>query len=338
MTTATIRMSRPSCQRSSGSGSANRFTPPPRRGSRRRRPAPGASPRRRGPVPRARRARRRDNKRRSSPRAARGRRSGEPADKGLARRADQDRPSECGEPPRAGRAAPGCVPASSRNRSPGRPGSGRARRRRPPRAPVPWPARRAPRPADRRSADLLHGPRRPRMCISTSAARRRRRPRRAGVEPQRRDVVDDRGAGGQRGGRNRALVVSMLTGRRRARPAPGPRAAPAAFPPTRDRLRAGARGLAADVEDVCAGGRQLQPVRDGRCRVEMRPPVREGIGRDIDDAHHRGATAQRQHPRPGRYGEARSATVRFLDHRADRRRLLRPAAVAPTPRRQGFRQ
>ena len=52
-----------------------------------------------------------------------------------------------------------------------------------------------------------------------------------------------------------------------------------------DRVGAGAGGLAADVEDRRALGREPAAVVDGLRGVVERAAVREGVGRDVDHAH-----------------------------------------------------
>src|SRR3546814_7704274 len=48
-------------------------------------------------------------------------------------------------------------------------------------------------------------------------------------------------------------------------------------------------GLAADVEQVGAVVEQLQAVTHGAVGAGVRSPVAEGVGGDVDDAHHPGA-------------------------------------------------
>ena len=57
------------------------------------------------------------------------------------------------------------------------------------------------------------------------------------------------------------------------------------------RARAGARRLTADVQHVGAFGAQPFAVGDGGFGAGMQAAVGEGVGRDVDDAHH---------PRPAR--------------------------------------
>ena len=52
-----------------------------------------------------------------------------------------------------------------------------------------------------------------------------------------------------------------------------------------DVVGAGARRLAADVENVGALLGELQAVRDGGLRRRMQAAVGEAVGRDVDDAH-----------------------------------------------------
>ena len=51
------------------------------------------------------------------------------------------------------------------------------------------------------------------------------------------------------------------------------------------RLRARARGFAAEVENFRALRDQLQRVRDGPGRIKKFSAVGKGVGRDVDDAH-----------------------------------------------------
>lgn len=52
--------------------------------------------------------------------------------------------------------------------------------------------------------------------------------------------------------------------------------------------RAGTRAFAADVQDVGALGDQATRVLDTILRREKLAPVREAVGRDVDDPHHPG--------------------------------------------------
>ena len=52
-----------------------------------------------------------------------------------------------------------------------------------------------------------------------------------------------------------------------------------------DRGKAGARGLAAHVDDVGAGVEHRQAVLDGGIRVEVLPAIAKRIGRHVEDAH-----------------------------------------------------
>ena len=56
--------------------------------------------------------------------------------------------------------------------------------------------------------------------------------------------------------------------------------------------RAGARGLASDVEDVGAFVEQLKRVGDGCLRLEKSPAFGKRVGRDVDDAHDERARAE----------------------------------------------
>ena len=107
-----------------------------------------------------------------------------------------------------------------------------------------------------------------------------------GVVRQRRDVVEDVGAGG--GGPAHHLGLARIDGD----PCLGARAQ--ALDDGDDAaqlflggnvLGAGPRRLAADVEDVGAFLGKLQAVRDGRLRRSMQAAVGEAVGRDVDDAH-----------------------------------------------------
>ena len=59
------------------------------------------------------------------------------------------------------------------------------------------------------------------------------------------------------------------------------------------RLGAGPGRLAADVEQVGARGHEGQAVRDRGVGVEEAAAVGERVGRDVHDAHHRGAGPRR---------------------------------------------
>ena len=52
-----------------------------------------------------------------------------------------------------------------------------------------------------------------------------------------------------------------------------------------DRGKAGARGLAAHVDDVGAGVEHRQAVLDGGIRIEVLPAIAKRIGRHVEDAH-----------------------------------------------------
>ncbi len=67
----------------------------------------------------------------------------------------------------------------------------------------------------------------------------------------------------------------------------------------RHAARAGARRLAAHVEDVRALAQELTPVRDRGVRLVPLAAVRERVGRDVDDAHDERATHVRELLEPG---------------------------------------
>ena len=123
----------------------------------------------------------------------------------------------------------------------------------------------------------VHRPRARRACASARARRRARR-RRApapGSHPQAADVVDDRGAGVERGAGDVGLV-----GVDRERECAAGRARPAATGRTRassssarHRLGAGARRLAADVDEVGAVGLHAQRGVDRRAPDRARRPA-----------------------------------------------------------------
>ena len=70
-----------------------------------------------------------------------------------------------------------------------------------------------------------------------------------------------------------------------------------------DRIGTGAGGLAADVEQVGAGGDQGEPVGDRGVGVEEAPAVGERVGRDVHDAHHRAAAPPRRPPTTRTFGQ-----------------------------------
>ena len=68
----------------------------------------------------------------------------------------------------------------------------------------------------------------------------------------------------------------------------------------RHRLGARPRRLSAHVD-------QIGPVRfhakrriDGRCRIQTRRALAEGVGRDVEDAHHEASLAQTKRPLAGK--------------------------------------
>jgi len=62
------------------------------------------------------------------------------------------------------------------------------------------------------------------------------------------------------------------------------------------RLGARARGLAADVQQVCAVGRHLHAGLDRPLRIHQQSAVGERIGCHIEDAHDERALAERERP------------------------------------------
>ena len=67
-----------------------------------------------------------------------------------------------------------------------------------------------------------------------------------------------------------------------------------------DRLGAGTRGFAADVEHVGAVLEHLPAGVHGTCRIEAKTAVGEGIRSDVDDAHDERALAKDQGAAPGK--------------------------------------
>ena len=64
---------------------------------------------------------------------------------------------------------------------------------------------------------------------------------------------------------------------------------------SRKRISVGARGLAADVEDVGSGGEQLARQAGLAVEREIAPTITEGLGRGVHDAHQPGALPQLEH-------------------------------------------
>ena len=142
------------------------------------------------------------------------------------------------------------------------------------------------------------------------------------VEAQRRDVVDDRRPGCKgrlRHGGLRGVDAHRHAGARGQLPDDGHHAAQLLL--LGDRFGAGARRLAADVEDVGPLARETQAVLDRRRRVEERPAVREGVRGDVDDPHDRGALPEFEDVRT----EAQRKTAPTRGHR----RLVISRSVPP---------
>ena len=59
----------------------------------------------------------------------------------------------------------------------------------------------------------------------------------------------------------------------------------------RDRIRSRTGRLAADVDEVGALVDHLDPTDHGSAVIEVQPPVGEGVGRDVQDAHDEGPLA-----------------------------------------------
>ena len=146
------------------------------------------------------------------------------------------------------------------------------------------------------------------------------------VVTQRGDVVDVRRAGLERRGRHRGLhrVDRDLRGAVGGeRGDDGHHAGELLL--DRDRAGAGARRLAADVEDGRALGDELAPVRDRRVAVEPLAAVGERVGRHVEDAHD---------PVGGRLHRADSTRRPDRDPAAGRARRTRRAAPTRSGRRR----
>ena len=101
-----------------------------------------------------------------------------------------------------------------------------------------------------------------------------------------RHVVDDAGAGLQCGARDGGLHgVNRKRNFDARHQLFDHRYDAAQFLGFADRLRPGARGFAAEVENFRALRDQFQRVRDGLGRIKKFSAVGKGIGRDVDDAH-----------------------------------------------------
>ena len=113
--------------------------------------------------------------------------------------------------------------------------------------------------------------------------------RHVGVAAQRRDVVDDGGAGVERGASHGGLGrVDGDGGRRAGRQPLDHRHDARQFIGDRHRLGAGPGRLAPDVEDRRALGGQQQAVRHGGVGVGVQATVGKRIGGHVDDAHDAG--------------------------------------------------
>ncbi len=132
------------------------------------------------------------------------------------------------------------------------------------------------------------------MCIRMTAGAGsgdERRHRRVGPEAAR--VVDDVGAGVERGpghGRFHGVDRDEDPGFRSQLPDDGED--PADLLLFGDGKGAGPGALAADVEDVRPFAGEGERVVDGAVRVEESAPVGEGIGGDVDDPHEPGRRAE----------------------------------------------
>ncbi len=106
------------------------------------------------------------------------------------------------------------------------------------------------------------------------------------VAAVRRHVVDDAGAGGERGARNGGFHrVNRKRNFRLGRKFFDDWKNAAQFFGFIHRFRAGPRGFAADVQNLRALRDQFQRVGDGFSRIKKFSAVGKGIRRDVDDAH-----------------------------------------------------
>ena len=140
---------------------------------------------------------------------------------------------------------------------------------------------------------VLHRPRVPSMCMSTTS-----QPRSAqsagelGVAAQRGDVVDDRRAGVERRlGDRRLRGVDRDRHAARPRRAPRPPARPAPAPPRRRPPRPRAASTRRRRRGSSApSAASSRPCAIAALGVEEQPAVRERVGRDVDDAHRAAAS------------------------------------------------
>ena len=158
--------------------------------------------------------------------------------------------------------------------------------------------------------------------------------RHRGIEPEGAHVVDEVGAGVERGPRH----LGLRGVHRERSGAPPPQAldhrhhAPDLLV-RGDRRGARPRGLAAHVHPVGALLEQPQAVRDGGLRARELPSVGEGVRGDVEDAHDQGALAEHHGGAPQR--DAVEAPAPLLDRRL--RSRSRTSASGPPPAAGGCR-
>jgi len=173
---------------------------------------------------------------------------------------------------------------------------------RPPRTTAP----RRPRP---RSGALLHGARRPNMCMATIP------PRGGGHRPQGgRDVVHHGGPAPTAASATPGFTVSTETrtwGRGPRSPAP-----PGGTPRLRRPARPRAGSTRRHVDQVGPLGHHLEPAR-APSRVEVPASVGEGVGRHVQDAHHEGRMGRSvEPPAPARARSGPKSPTGFFIGRA----------------------
>ena len=225
--------------------------------------------------------------------------AGRSAERRLARQARQHRHVQIGELVQTRAGAPGCAPPSCRSRSPGRPRCARA----------PMPASLAVRTASRRKFFDLAPPRHrsaARCCMVAGVAFHVHeahgaaglpRPPRARRARQRLDVVDHRGAGGERRLHHRRAArvdrdavgrsVFSSTGSTRRSSSCG------------DRRGAGRRRFAADVEMSAPSAASRRACATAACGSRKRPPSENESGVTFTTPMTRGLSSeQRELPAP----------------------------------------